>query len=174
MLKTINASLDLFKMETGTYTFVPATLDIMQILRNVFMDIAPLSSALQISHSITVDGEPFEPGDKIFVRAEETMLYSLFSNLLTNAAEASPQGHHVSVSILPMGERVAVDIHNFGVVPEEIRENFFSKYVTFGKKGGTGLGTFSAKLITDTLGGEISFTTSKEMGTTVTVALPAA
>ncbi|WBF69133.1 GAF domain-containing protein [Desulfovibrio subterraneus] len=174
MLKTINASLDLFKMETGTYTFVPATIDIMQILRNVFMDIAPLSSALQISHSITVDGEAFEPGDKILVRAEETMLYYLFSNLLTNAAEASPQGHHVSVSILPMGERVAVDIHNFGVVPEEIRANFFSKYVTFGKKGGTGLGTFSAKLITDTLGGEISFTTSEEMGTTVTVVLPAA
>jgi signal transduction histidine kinase len=73
-----------------------------------------------------------------------------------------------------MGERVAVDIHNFGVVPEEIRANFFSKYVTFGKKGGTGLGTFSAKLITDTLGGEISFTTSEEMGTTVTVVLPAA
>ncbi|UZP66983.1 PAS domain-containing sensor histidine kinase [Desulfovibrio mangrovi] len=172
MLKVINMSLDLYKMETGAYTFAPAPVDILQVMHKALMDLAPLFSAMQLTHAITLDGSPQPTGKKILVKGEETLLYSLLSNLLTNAAEASPREHHISVGILAKGERITVDIHNFGVIPAEIRDKFFGKYVTFGKKGGTGLGTFSAKLITNTLGGSISFTTSETAGTCITVTLP--
>ena len=63
-------------------------------------------------------------------------------------------------------------VHNEGPVPLEIRERFFDKYVTHGKKNGTGLGTYSAKLITTTLHGFIAMESSDEAGTNITVRLP--
>jgi len=66
----------------------------------------------------------------------------------------------------------AIAIHNSGVIPASIRERFFQKFVTSGKQSGTGLGAYSAQLIARTLGGGITFQTSVEEGTTLTVSLP--
>jgi signal transduction histidine kinase len=65
-----------------------------------------------------------------------------------------------------------VEIHNQGCIPEEIRPQFFDKYVTRGKTGGSGLGTYSAKLIVDAVGGKIGFESAPETGTTLWVELP--
>jgi len=59
-----------------------------------------------------------------------------------------------------------------GTVPESIRDHFFKKYVTAGKLKGTGLGTYSAKLIAEAHGGMINMQSSEDSGTTVTVQLP--
>jgi len=64
-----------------------------------------------------------------------------------------------------------IRIHNQGAVPREIRDKFFDKYTTVGKSGGTGLGSYSAKLMAETQGGSIHLDTSEETGTTVTVRL---
>jgi hypothetical protein len=47
---------------------------------------------------------------------------------------------------------VLVRVSNQGAVPPSVRSNFFEKYTTFGKKGGTGLGTYSAQLAARTMG----------------------
>ena len=67
---------------------------------------------------------------------------------------------------------VTLTIHNSGTVPEEVRETFFDKYTTADKSDGTGLGTYSAKLMAQTVGGTIEMTTSEESGTRVCVTLP--
>ncbi|MBF0378795.1 MAG: response regulator [Desulfamplus sp.] len=71
-------------------------------------------------------------------------------------------------------EHAIIFIHNYGVVPASIRDTFFDKYATSGKKGGTGLGTYSAKLMAQTLGGSISMTTDETKGTTIAVLLKSA
>ncbi len=63
-------------------------------------------------------------------------------------------------------------IHNFGVIPKEIRERFFERYVTSRKQGGTGVGTYSALLIAKTHGGDITFTSSEDKGTQLIITLP--
>jgi two-component system sensor histidine kinase/response regulator len=70
------------------------------------------------------------------------------------------------------GESAIIRIHNTGSVPVDIRETFFEKYSTSGKPGGTGLGTYSARLIAETLGGDIKLETSDETGTSITIELP--
>jgi two-component system sensor histidine kinase/response regulator len=50
-----------------------------------------------------------------------------------------------------------------------MHSTFFEKYTTSGKKGGTGLGTYSAKLIAETQGGRISMDSSEEKGTTIKI-----
>jgi signal transduction histidine kinase len=49
---------------------------------------------------------------------------------------------------------------------------FFEKYTTLGKRGGTGLGTYSARLMARTMGGDVELDTSEPGATTVTVRLP--
>lgn len=49
---------------------------------------------------------------------------------------------------------------------------FFEKYVTADKKDGTGLGTYSARLIAQTLGGTIALETGEEGMTLIRVLLP--
>ncbi len=68
---------------------------------------------------------------------------------------------------------VSIQITNRGAVPVERRKDFFQKYTTQGKKKGTGLGTYSAKLIADTRGyGLMLDTSDKENATTITVKVP--
>jgi hypothetical protein len=43
---------------------------------------------------------------------------------------------------------------------------FFEKYKTFGKKSGTGLGTYSARLMARTMGYELELDISDSKGTT--------
>jgi signal transduction histidine kinase len=69
------------------------------------------------------------------------------------------------------GAKVAVC--NQGEVPPEIRDRFFEKYATAGKKQGTGLGTYSAKLIARTHGGDVALDTSEPGFTSVIVSFPA-
>ncbi len=68
-----------------------------------------------------------------------------------------------------------IEIENKGVVPEEIRENFFDKFVTAGKLGGSGLGTYSARLLVQAQQGDVAMETSDEDDLTcITVRLPKA
>jgi len=65
-----------------------------------------------------------------------------------------------------------VAIANAGAVPQSIRSRFFEKYATAGKKDGTGLGTYGARLIAETHGATIAMTTSETRGTVVSIAFP--
>jgi len=68
-----------------------------------------------------------------------------------------------------------VQITNRGAVPQSIRQRFFEKFVAKGKRDGTGLGTYSARLLTEAQLGSIHLEVSDANDTTtVTVHLPKA
>jgi two-component system, sensor histidine kinase and response regulator len=173
MLRMINLSLDLFKMERGMYQFEPSHVDILRMIRRIFSENRSLAASKNISLEIAIQGNPPQEYEKFHVQGEELLCYSMFSNLIKNAIEASPQGKIVSVH-LESAEQGHISIHNSGVVPEKIRSTFFEKYATAGKSGGTGLGTYSAKLIAETQSGSIKMETSENEGTIITVILPLA
>jgi len=100
-----------------------------------------------------------------------SLLENLFVNLIKNAVEATPENGTVRVGVSSEGAHI-IDIHNQGVIPKEIRPSFFDRFASSGKRGGTGLGTYSAKLIAKAHSGDVSFTTSDEDGTHVIVTLP--
>jgi signal transduction histidine kinase len=106
------------------------------------------------------------------MEGERLYLSDLFANLIRNAVEASEKGDSVTVRVASHDDGYTVDIHNTGVVPAEIREVFFERYATSGKKGGTGLGTYVAALITRVHQGDIRFSSEEGEGTHVAVSLP--
>ena len=166
MLEMINASLDLYKMEIGSYEYHPENFDLNNVLQNVSNDMVTLLNMKSITLVLP------DPAQQIVIYGESLLCHSLFSNLIKNAIEAAPSKTEVSVSATPCENgKCRIAVHNMGVVPEVMRSRFFDKYTTFGKNGGTGLGTYSAKLLTETQGGKINMSTSEQDGTSITVEL---
>jgi CheY-like chemotaxis protein len=174
MLRMINLSLDLFKMERGMYHFEPSSVDVLKIIKRIFLENKSLAASKNIGLEITINGHSQQEHENFLVQGEELLCYSMFSNLIKNAVEASPQGETMTVRAFFANMEGHISIHNRGVVPEKIRSTFFEKYATAGKSGGTGLGTYSAKLIAETQKGSIGMITSEDQGTMITVILPLA
>jgi signal transduction histidine kinase len=173
MLEMINMSIDLFKMERGVYNLRPEPVDALALTRQITDAMAGITSVSSLSIDVAVEGRPAQPTGTFRVSAEEPLLYTLLSNLIRNAVEASPPGGRVSISF-STGASGVIAIHNVGAIPASIRERFFQKFATAGKPGGTGLGAYSARLIATTLGGTVDCRSSEEAGTTITVSLPLA
>ena len=165
MLKMINRVADLYKMEMGDYRFFPKKIDIIDILNRILPNHEPEIKRKQLSIVHQHAHEIFT------ILGEDALCYSMLDNLLKNAIEASPKEAQITV-ILSEKDNYHISIHNQGVVPKEIRHKFFEKYITANKTCGTGLGTYSAKLMAETQGGTIYFETSETQGTTVTIQLP--
>lgn len=103
---------------------------------------------------------------------EESLVQDMLTNILKNALEASPDGKTVTINCIFSENNLYITVHNQGAIHESIRQTFFEKYTTYGKPSGTGIGTYSAKLIAEAHGGQIRFSTSEEDGTTVKISLP--
>ncbi|MDD3311217.1 MASE3 domain-containing protein [Pseudodesulfovibrio sp.] len=172
MLRMVNNSLDLFKMEQGTFAYEPERVDALRVLRAVLGESASLARASAVEVRLSAAGLPASL-DALPVMASEDLLHSIFANLLTNAIEASPAGGAVFVEV--GGDGCRVSIRNRGAVPREIRGQFFQKYKTHGKKRGTGLGAYSAKLQADAMGLDLHLDIDDERDETlITITCPPA
>lgn len=171
MLNMIDLSLDLAKMERGAYEATPVKIDVNRALDQVLGDLETLRRVKDIEVDISIDGDT-APHELVFAYGEELLLQSVLSNLLKNAMEASPEQETVTVKMKP-GDPVEIRLRNTGAVPEEMRDRFFDKYASSGKSHGTGLGTYSARMMVDTMGGSIKLDTTEQDMTSVVVTLPA-
>jgi len=171
ILHMINLSLDLMKMERGVYPFQPVPVDLVKVVRKIITENKAIVQSKALKFVLTYGNRAITDSDTLFAKGEEILTYSMLSNLLKNAVEASPEGETIVFALdMSESEGASITLQNKGVVPEEIRNRFFDKYVSVGKSGGTGLGTYSAKLIAETQGGTIQMTTSASVGTTTITA----
>ncbi len=167
MLELVNRSLDIYKIETGSYELVREQVDLLAVLERIASE-----SALAGQGGVVVSARQREG---VHVSGETLLCYSLFSNLIKNALEASASSGPVEVTVAPSddGAWQIVTISNRGCVPEAIRERFFDKFVTTGKRGGTGLGTYAARLCAEVQGGSVELDCSDAEWTRIVVRLPA-
>ena len=167
----IRSQLDLFRMENGFYHLDPVAVDLVDLLRELEQELGPLLARCEATLDMSLDGRPVTAMETLQVMGERTLLATMLRNLLVNAVEASHKGEAVRVA-LQQGTRVRLAIRNREPVPEAVRDCFFDKYATHGKANGTGLGTYSAKLIAGTHGAGITLRTGDKLGTVVRIAFP--
>lgn len=172
VLNILNTSLDLLRMEQGDYVLSPEPVDLSELLGKVESLLDPLIRRKRLTLVWRREGRAWPGSERCPIMGEARHLETLFTNLLKNAIEASPPDSRVSVSLEPEQEFWSLTIHNRGCVPEAVRDRFFEKYATADKPGGTGLGTYSARLIAKTHGGSVRMRTSDPEGTYVSVLLP--
>ncbi|MBF0183158.1 MAG: response regulator [Magnetococcales bacterium] len=172
LLNMINLSMELFKIEQGTFQLEATTLDLVQLLRKQEKVQQRLLQTKKSRIDLFLEGAAMPAGVPFWVMGEELLCCSLLGNLLKNALEATPAQHPVTVSLWQKDGFGWLAIGNQGTIPAEIQPQFFNKYVTSGKSKGTGLGAYSARLLTLAQGGTISMQSSEQQGTTITLSLP--
>ncbi|HEX4748208.1 MAG TPA: ATP-binding protein [Bryobacteraceae bacterium] len=87
---------------------------------------------------------------------DRTRSERVFTNLLSNAAEAMPEGGDIFVYIKDEGEDVTVFVKDTGSgVPDEVRAQLFRPFVTAGKRSGLGLGLTLSRQTMLELGGDL-------------------
>ena len=157
LLAMVNLTTALFRMERGRFALTPERLDLAALARKVLAGFRESAGMRGIRLRLTLGGVEARDDDESPCTGEELLLHSMLANLVANALDASPRGEDVTVDITAQdGGTVRIEIVNSGEVPAEMRERFFEKYATAGKTRGTGLGTYSARLIARAHGGEIS------------------
>jgi CheY-like chemotaxis protein len=170
VLDMINLSSEIFKIETGRFELDAQQVSISDILRRIVETSRATFAEKHIIVAIDTDTLVGEEVPKVL--GDAMFCYSLFQNLIKNACEAAPEKSRVTVKLIDETP-LCIIIQNKGVVPALIRERFFDKFVTHGKQGGTGLGTYSAKMLAEAQNGTIAMEVSdKENRTTITVTLP--
>jgi signal transduction histidine kinase len=107
---------------------------------------------------------------------DEKFLIHILGNLLNNAIKYSPENSRVNFELTTQSDRVIFRIQDFGIgIPEENRAQLFQPFHRADNVGnipGTGLGLAIVKRCLEACGGEISFDSKIEVGTTFIVTLP--
>ncbi|MFZ6769679.1 response regulator [Undibacterium sp. Di26W] len=147
-LDTISLSSDLFKIETGRYQLEPVAVDIGRLLQQVLQLV---QSAFAVRQLVFVDEIHLTAN----ASGDPVLCHAIFHNLLKNACEAAPEGGRIKLS-LHEESPLRIVIENTGAVPASMLDRFFDRGATAGKTGGSGLGTYSAKLLTEAQGGTIA------------------
>lgn len=115
-----------------------------------------------------------EPEGMVIVNGDRNRLRQVFINILDNALKYSDPGDSVTVELTAGGGIAAIRIADTGVgIAEDdlpkIKTRFYKGKTT---RRGSGIGLAVADEIVHLHGGELTLTSQKDIGTTVTITLP--
>jgi len=112
------------------------------------------------------------------IDTEKDKLKQIIINLVKNAAEAMVEGGSIAITTSNIVARdkvmgVRIDVRDDGPgIPEKIKNNLFSPFMTTKGHGHSGLGLSVVHKTTQELGGTIECETTEEQGTCFTLSLP--
>jgi signal transduction histidine kinase len=105
---------------------------------------------------------------------DERKLERVFHNLLLNACEAvPPHSGRIELNILRTDSELEIRVADNGRgIPDNVPDDVFKPFVSYGKENGTGLGLAVVQKIVEDHGGEIRVESSGSEGTIFKISLP--
>jgi PAS domain S-box-containing protein len=132
-------------------TTSPSEIDLREILTGV----VDMFGRKLTSRSVTVDVEAV---GSVSLHGIPGELRQVFSNLLSNAIDASPAGSQVKIRVKNTGDNIQVAVADRGNgIPRAARTQVFEPFFTTKKNVGTGLGLWISREIVQNHGGTIRF-----------------
>ena len=109
--------------------------------------------------------------EDLYFLSDDVLIGRVLGNMVKNALEASTPGEAITLGCSRLRKMVEFRVHNPAVIAREEQLQIFRR--SFSTKGeGRGLGTYSMKLLSDFLHGEVSFTSKAAEGTTFRARYP--
>lgn len=173
LLELINELLEIAKLRAGKLVQHQETVDVGKTMKETVALMEPRAKKQGIL--LTCSGNGLRP-----VQADPKNIEEIFTNLITNAVNYSPDGGRVTVTAQGRGAFVEIEVADTGVgiSPEELPKIFDDFYRVKHPRTrgvtGTGLGLAIVKGIVEALGGRIDVESTPDKGTTFRVLLPAA
>ncbi|ELS00671.1 histidine kinase [Xenococcus sp. PCC 7305] len=141
------------------------------ILQNIVILLEPCAQEKKITLTSKLDSG-------FFVLGDISQLTRLFSNLLQNALQYTPEGGNVTLELLKQNRSAIITIKDTGIgISTEQLPYIFDRFWRADKarsrrEGGTGLGLSIVKAIAENHGGKISVTSNVNVGSCFQVRLP--
>ena len=147
--------LDVTKIESQTLRLNKQMIELNEIIRNVVNDFNEIINKKRYgSDQVRIVYEPSK--DIILVNADKGRLNQLLSNLLDNALKFTKEGNIIIAAKKQKDDEVIVSIKDTGIgINPEILSRLFTKFATKSEQGGTGLGLYICKNITEAHGGRM-------------------
>ena len=109
----------------------------------------------------------------VSLTTNRSLLFRVLVNMVTNALEATGRGGEVKVGVEVEVGTVAFRVWNRAAIPSDLARRIFQPHFSTKRGEGRGFGTYSMKLLGETLlGGTVTFTTSEAKGTEFRLILP--
>ena len=107
------------------------------------------------------------------VLADPDLLVRALANLVTNAAEAMPDGGELTLTVENINDAVVFGIKDTGSgIPEDVLPTIFEPFVTHGKRAGTGLGLAITRDIVEAHRGSVAVSSTVGCGSTFLITIP--
>jgi len=142
-----------------------------QILKNIIVLLEPYAQKKKITLKSKINSS-------FLILGEISQLTRLFSNLLQNALQYTPEGGNVTLELYKQNRSAIVTIRDTGIgISYEQLPYIFNRFWRADKarsrrEGGTGLGLAIVKAIAENHGGRISVTSNVNVGSCFQVKLP--
>lgn len=172
MERLVNDLLTARKLDAGKMDFRMQDMDLMPLVEQAVEG----TSAYSARHGVKIFLDGRVDGARVWVDPDR--LIQVLVNVLSNAVRFSPNGETVTVSVARRGGKLRVAVADRGPgIPEEFQDQVFEKFSRAGDEdwrhqSGTGLGMTISQAIMEELGGDITFESVVDTGTTFFVDLP--
>ena len=172
LLDLVNDSLDIAKIEAGHQQLEMIPLELGRLLQEVVDLLQAKAEEQQVILKLSLS--PDFPA----IRADRRSLEEVFTNLVSNAINYSPDGGEVTIYGQSHGEYVEIRVSDtgIGIEPEEIPKIFDKfyrvKHPRTRQTIGSGLGLAIVKSIVDAHRGTVEVESQEAVGSTFRVLLP--
>lgn len=172
--------LDISKLEDGRMTNKPQIIDVPAFVRNLLEDFSGqfAEKGLSLVYGPNTSTQGSQTITPIFYAdVDIDHLHEIVSNLVTNAIKYTKEGT-VTVDVTGDNDHVYISVKDTGIgIPTEDLPHLFQKFYRVDNSdtreiGGTGLGLYLARHLTEALGGHLNVTSVYGEGSTFTVDLP--
>lgn len=171
LLDLINDLLDIAKIEAGKHVQTQVPTDLEQILKDTVALLEPKAQQQNIKLSLICQ-------NMATLQADPKGMGEVFTNLITNAVNYSPEGGKVVVSAQGLNEYMEIKVADTGVgilkdeLPKIFDKFYRVKHPKTRKVLGTGLGLSIVKGIIQAHNGTIDVESVPDKGTTFRILLP--
>ena len=178
LLDLVNEILDMSKLESGRVTLSHEPLDLTDSLASSYAVVERLAAEKHVKLELNVSGL-----EHPWVMGSPTTVRRLFLNIVSNGVKYNREGGSLAVMAVESsydGEKATYTFTfaDTGIgMSEEFQKHLFEPFAQEGVAeqtsfGGTGLGMPITKRLVEAMGGSITFTSKKGVGTTFVIAVP--
>ncbi len=165
-ISLVDDFLNVSRVERGELKMTPRKVPVRELIRGIVQSLSPdiERNALRVRVRATAKHKT--------IMADPDMMREILANLIGNAVKYTPKGGEVLVTIKDASGGLRLEVQDSGVgIPANEQKKLFGEFFrasNASKLGfeGTGLGLYTAKRLTDRMGGTIGFESQEGKGST--------